>query len=407
LHSRLRRVRDNDDSRTAFQHDYRFGTTRIFPQADFESHQEQPLWIAEFQTEIWDDLRNLPLLSSIADVNQGLQHKGRGLPKGAKTVEDEPFPGSVEGYASSSGDWGIHEHPALKHFNLPDDVIRRRGTGADCVPQVILNYSPVSRGTWRLKAFLDPVGRAFLSTFLSVRPHRDDMPLEYLWAILNCPLANSFIHSRSLKRHNLPRTVGKLPFPIPTDIDVMRVVFKVQKYIARAKHGHRDMYNQNGYTSGELVSLLLAIDVEVLRLYGLPAKAERLLLEQFRGEQRPGIPVQFTEYYPANTPDVPLYAYRSSLYQRALAGGSPELSAQDLARYEALCEKDDNGTLTSREAGRLHELQAEVDGRDYWMRYSGKRSEPIAESRVSDGFDLRLRELSDRAATASIKRSKQ
>lgn len=405
LHARLRRVRDNDDSRKAFQSDYKFGTTRIFPQADFETHKEQPLWIAEFQTEIWDYLRQLPSLSTIADINQGLQHKGRGLPKGAKTVEDKPFTGSVEGFASSSGDWGIHEHPPLKHFNLAPEVIRRPGTGTDSIPQVLLNYGPVGRSAWRLKPCIDRVGRPFTSRFLSVRPS-ENIALDTLWAILVSPVANLFAFTHLLKRDVTKGIIEQLPIPQMDDRQRSRLSELANEYLSVMELGSRDMYTPQGYTPKSVVTALARVDAEVLRLYALPARAERLLLELFRGEQRPGVPVPFTEYYPANTPDVPLYAYRSASYQRALAGGSPELPPQDLARYEALCDKDDSGMLTGREADRLHQLQAEVDGRDYWMRYKGVRSEPIGETRAPDETELRLRALSDRAATEAIRRSR-
>jgi len=403
LQSRLRHVHDNDDSRRTFQQDYRFGTTRHFPQVDFQHHEEQPLWIAEFQNEIWDCLQNFPLLSSIAEVNQGLQYKGRQLPRNARTVEDKPFRGSVEGFASSAGNWSIHEHPPLKYFNLADEVIRRPGTGTDRVPQVLLNYHPVSRGAWCLKPTIDSVGRAFQSNFLSIRP-REDVSLAFVWALLTSPIANLFVQTHTLKRNIVPRILQRLRIPVVTSRTIERVTSLVVEYVEIASRGPRDIFNQLGFKPSDLKRYLLAIDSEVLRLYGLPADSERLLLEQFRGQQRPGIPCEFTAYYPANTPDIPLYVYQSSSYQRALEGGSPELPAQDLARYEALCEKADNGKLTMRETDRLHELQAEVDGRDYWMMFSGKKATPTATIRTPDEFDLRLRVLSDQAATASIKR---
>jgi len=133
----------------------------------------------------------------------------------------------------------------------------------------------------------------------------------------------------------------------------------------------------------------------------------RDLPEHFRGEQRLGLPVSFTEYYPKNTPDVPLYAYLANSYQRALAGNSPEIPVDDMVSYEALCGKADRGKLSSREAERLHALQAEVDGRDYWMLYKGVRSIPVVEEHTLDEFDLRLLRLSDRAASAAIKRSRK
>lgn len=406
LQTRLRRVRDAESARTAFELDYQFSTTRMFPQSAFVDQDDQTLWVAEFQTEIWDYLRGYTQLAAKTEIGKGFQFEGKDLPKNAKTVEDERFPGSVEGFASSPGDWGIHQQPPLKHFNLAEDVIHRPGTGTDCVPQVLLNYHPVSRGSWCLKPFRDHSGCAFQSNFLSIR-NSEGLPLEFIWALLASPIANLFVYSHTLKRNIVPRILRRFPTPNSSVRDIQRVTGLVNEYISLANREQRNMFNLEGFTPRDLTKLLLSIDAEVLRLYSLPAKAERLLLEQFRGEQRPGIPAPFTEYYPADTPDVPLYAYLSNSYQRALAGGSPALSERDLQRYQALCDKADDGKLTSREAERLHELQAEVDGRDFWMMYSGKRATPVVESIVPDEFESRLRALSDRAATASINRGWQ
>lgn len=406
LQTRLRRVRDNDSGRAAFQHEYQFGTTRLFPQSDFTRHEEQSLWIAEFHDEIWSYLERFPRLVSIAEVGKGLEFKGRELPENAKTVDDKLFTGSVEGFASSSGDWGIHEQPPVKYFNLAEEVIRRPGTGTDCVPQVLLNYHPVSRGVWCLKPIVDDVGRAFQSNFLSIRPH-SGIPLIYIWALLTSPLANLFVFASTLKRNIVPRILKRFPIPRTTEASMQRVISLASDYIGLAHAGARDMFNPDGFRRDNVVCRLKSLDAEVLRLYDLPAKAERLLLEQFRGEQRPGIPFPFTEYYPAETPDVPLYAYLSTSYQRALAGGSPELPANDVTRYHALCDKADSGKLTIREEDRLHELQAEVDGRDCWVRNAGKRPSLGVKSADRDEVEQRLRALSDRAASVSIKRSKQ
>lgn len=406
MQSRLRRVRDNDAARKSFQHDYRFGTTRIFPQSEFASDNDRTLWIAEFQKEIWGYLRDFPPLSTIADVNQGLQHKGRGLPTNARTVEDKPFPGSVEGFASSSGDWGIHEHPPLMNFSLSEDAIRRPGTGTDCVPQVLLNYGPVGRNCWRLKPFIDQDGKPFTSRFLSVRPI-GEVPLHLVWALLVSPIANLFAFTHLLKRDVTKGTIERLPIPKMDGTDYSRLSDLVDKYFRLLKSGKQDLFTPDGYTDQSATVALCELDAEVLRLYGMPAKAERLLLEQFRGKQRPGVPVPFTEYYAPDTPDVPLCAYLSGSYQRALKGGSPDLPAQDLERYNSLCEKADSGKLTIRETERLHDLQAEIDGRDYWAMYSGKRVAKIIENVTPDEFDLRLLRLSDRAASAAIKRSRK
>jgi hypothetical protein len=107
----------------------------------------------------------------------------------------------------------------------------------------------------------------------------------------------------------------------------------------------------------------------VLRLYDLPARAERLLLDQFAGEERPGVPFRFTRYYPEGfQADVPLYVFLSDSFQRWLDGRSPELEAVQQTRYETLVEKSESGRLTNGETEALHHLQAEVDGRDYALQ---------------------------------------
>lgn len=406
LQSRLRRVRDNGAARKEFQLDYRFSTTRLVAQSAFTNHEDDALWIAEFEKELWGFIRHNKQLSSIADVNRGLEHKGKNKPKDLKTVEDKLFPGGKLGFTSSKGNWELQACPPMKYLNLLQEAIRRPGTGTDCVPQVLLNYHPVSRETWSLKPFVDSIGRPFQSNFLSVRS-REDLPDLFVWALLMSPLANLFVYTHTLKRNIIPRILRRLPVPPVADSDIERVVALADRYLSRARGGKCDMFNSDGFTDKELTNLLLALDAEVLRLYALPARSERLLLEQFRGEQRPGIPVPFTEYYPADTPDVPLYAYRADSYQRSLAGRSAELPKKDIARYESLLAKAEIGKLTNRETDRLHDLQAEVDGRDYAIQCVSKLSVPVITPTLPDEFERRLRALSDRAVSASLKRSQQ
>jgi hypothetical protein len=47
-----------------------------------------------------------------------------------------------------------------------------------------------------------------------------------------------------------------------------------------------------------LHNLLRVLDAEVLRLYQLPARSERMLLDHFSGVERPGVPSGFRGYYP-------------------------------------------------------------------------------------------------------------
>ncbi|MEX1228965.1 MAG: N-6 DNA methylase [Planctomycetaceae bacterium] len=402
LQTRIRRVRNDVEARSVFRLDYRFDSTRYISQGTFSEDRNSSLWIAEFQSEIWNFLGQFERLSSIAHVNQGLQHKGTTLPKNAQIISEERFIGSKLGFFTSSGKWDVHNHPQKKYLNISADVIRRKGSGTDCMPQILVNYAPIGQRPWRLKPFVDPVGRPFTSRFLSVRPI-GSTDLVFLWALLLSPLANLFANTHLLKRDVTKGIIETFPIPPADEISRNRVCSIASQYIDLASRNARSLINPGGYGESELLRLLTSLDAEVLRLYQLPAKSERFVLEQFRGAQRPGVPIRFTEYYPPSTPDVPLYAYLSKSYQRWLRGGSPELSDADLAAYDTLVGKVESGKLTKREANRLHNLQTEVDGRDYAVM--NQIPNQTIES-GSDDFDQRLRELSDRTASAVIKRSR-
>ena len=70
-----------------------------------------------------------------------------------------------------------------------------------------------------------------------------------------------------------------------------------------------------------LKRLLLQMDAEVLRLYDLPPRLERQLLDTFADKERPGVPTLFDRYYPEDyEPCFALHDYLSQEYRRSTAG---------------------------------------------------------------------------------------
>jgi hypothetical protein len=64
--------------------------------------------------------------------------------------------------------------------------------------------------------------------------------------------------------------------------------------------------------------ILLSIDAEVMRLYDLPPKMEKRILDLFQGVQRKGVDFKFMGYYPEDFESaVPLHEYLSEEYQRS------------------------------------------------------------------------------------------
>jgi hypothetical protein len=364
---RCRRVRE--EGRESFQEDYHFTTDRTYPQSRLPGRAGGALWVPELEDELWAWLRGCPRLESIAALNQGVQFKNRQkLPAGARTVATTEFPGSVPGYASSRGRWPIHDHPPVRYFNLSDKTLfRREGSGTTTgTPQVISNYRAAGRGVWRLKPFIDEEGLAVKGNLITVRPFSDAVPLEYLWALLCSPLANAYVYTHSLKRDILITDLYQMPVPNAEPWGVQRVVAAARAYLDAAREGPRSLFSSRGASESHLHDLLRRMDAEVLRLYGLPAKAERLLLDLFTGQQRPGVPGRFVRYYPPGfTEPVPLYAYLSESYQRYRSGGTPALPGAQQQAYDRLVTKKHEGGLSPDEQSEIYTLQAEVDGRDY------------------------------------------
>ena len=68
-------------------------------------------------------------------------------------------------------------------------------------------------------------------------------------------------------------------------------------------------------------SALLRLDAEILRLYDLPPRLERELLDLFAGHQRAGVPFTFERYYPEGyEPWFSLHEYLSQEYKSSTAG---------------------------------------------------------------------------------------
>lgn len=404
IRTRLRRVREPD--REGFRQDYGFTTSRIESQSRLAEQPDSGLWIAEFDEEIWSWLRHLPKLESIATVNQGMQYKGtKSKHRNSKTVEDEPFAGSVEGFDLLRGNWFLHEHPRVRHFNIDESVIRRPGSGLDRIDQVLVNHSPMGRGKWRLKPFLDGSAHVFASSLISVRPRSPELPLEYIWALLASPVAQFYAYCFMLKRNIHTGILGAMPIPASSERDVVRISKKAKEYLNAAGR-RKTLFEQGGVGPSRLYAVLRSLDADILRLYDLPAHAERLMLDQFTGQRRPGIPAPFASYYPANfEADVSLYAYLSDAFQRALRDESPELEDEQEQRYGDLVVRSDAGGLTAAEAEELHRLQAEIDGRDYALQMA-RETRPQEPPERRRSADARLKRLDDRLASAMLRESR-
>jgi hypothetical protein len=210
--------------------------------------------------------------------------------------------------------------PQETWLNVDPTVIRRPGLGTVVgKPQVLLNYIRVSGGPWRLKALVDCAGHAVTSAYLVVRPAKAGWSLCTFWALLNSPLANAYTYSHSMERHNLAKVVRRVPVPPCDESSLHRLNNLVNQYF--------DLFSASEDLFATPIGVddarrrMLAIDAEVMRLYDLPPKLERQVLDLFNGSRRPGVDFELSGYFPRDfRAYIPLHEYLSEDFQRSTIG---------------------------------------------------------------------------------------
>ena len=322
----FRRLRERDAER--FKQDYYYSSIRQVEQSRFSAKDGWDMRVPELE-EIWLWCKDYPRLSGVTTTGQGLFYKGESdLPEAAPTFGKRRFRGACKGFVYWNRDvetrrkLNVQTHglPQAVWMNLDPSVIDREVTGAvSGQPQVLLNYAPAGRGPWRLQALLDRKGHPVTSRFITMRPTNADSTLEYLWALSNSPLANAFAYSHLGKRDNLVGTIRKMPVPDVSPADVGTVSKAVSNYLATVDSTSDVL--ESAPDADLARDLMLRVDAEVLRLYDLPPRLERQLLDLFAGWKREGVPFTFERYYPEDyQPCFPLHEYLSEAYQRSTAG---------------------------------------------------------------------------------------
>ena len=190
--------------------------------------------------QVWEAFRRLPTFEQVAKIGKGFEHRGADdpdLPRGVVTESRVKLAGLVEGFASVDDSPDTHLQPTIWWLNLDKATIRRPLAGSTVgTPQVVLNYAPVDRDAWRLKAFIDPIGRPATSDFLLVRSRT--VSLQCLWALCNSPLSNLYSLAFGTKRHTTAGVLRALPIPDLASCDISLLESAVRTYLEHAVKIH-------------------------------------------------------------------------------------------------------------------------------------------------------------------------
>lgn len=273
-----------------------------------------PLW------RVWEGLARLPQLGDVAEVHRGIEQTGF-REQMDHLISVEAAPELRAGLVNVEDDFEPFVNPSPRHFRIDPSRIRRGHEFLKLAarPKVIANAARISRGPWRMAAFVDRQGLICYQRFHGIWP-KTTTSLDVIAAILNGPVSNAFLytHPAAGQRGNQIRAIKEIPFPDLSPDRTQIITNLIDQYQL-----YRSIWHQKPDEAEELEEacrqLLAQIDAELLSTYELPARLEKQLLDTFSGHQRPG-PVRFTGYYPANfRPAIPWRIFISQGFQNASA----------------------------------------------------------------------------------------
>ncbi|ODS33162.1 MAG: N-6 DNA Methylase [Candidatus Scalindua rubra] len=303
-----REIKDSD--RESFRIRYRIPREDGVSQSYFNDKM-QGCFIVPLLQEVWEVLEGCANLGKMADIKIGVQYKPKlREEKLSKIIRSEPFPDSKPGITSITEGFMQYIAEDTVYMSIHKQYRRFKTSTTWSLPwdkpKVIVPASRMSRGLWRFAAAIDKEGRIVNRRFYSIWPKSKAFDVELLAALLNSPIAEAFTYAHSFQRDIPKRIYESIPVPeIPSDIKqiIDSLVYRYSEVLQKDKTEAR--------------KILLQIDAEILKLYKLPPRLERKLLDVFWGQQRP-VPFEFRGYIPPDIDSwIPLHIYISEQFNDA------------------------------------------------------------------------------------------
>jgi hypothetical protein len=349
-----RRVREVDVDR--FKQDYEVTSEYQVEPERFLAARDDSFFVPDLE-EVWGFCRNYPRAEDIAVIGKGFDFRAEDDPQlsaGTVRTADRYRHGLVKGFVRLSPQLQTHDLPQTVWINLAPAVVKTERYGTERgTPQVLLNYARVSRGPWRLKAFIDKEGHPVTSRFLVVRPRNKSWPLEAVWGLCNSLFANGFSYAFSGKRDVLAGLMREMPVPRADATQLAPLTQAVRTYLKQARAADESVLSSPA-AQERLRLLHWRIDAEVLRLYALPRHLERQLLDLFHGAKRRGVPFEQNEYLPRS--------FVHPLTLRELLAITADWETTN-DRREQLILKEERDKLSAAERTELADLQRLADAR--------------------------------------------
>ncbi len=299
-----------DQTRKEFERNYQATWEDNVPPSYFIQKMESQL-VVPFLREIWDIFSLLPTLADIADIKKGVEFETEQIVNNRNNIiRQNPFEGSKPAIVLAKDQ--ILQFSVIKNVYIArgEEYHRKRAMGAWKLDwskdKVVVPVSRMSRSAWRFVAAVDSLGRIATSRFFGIWPKTSNVSVETIAALLNSPIAQAFVYGYSSQRDIPKRIYQMIPVPKITEYQESVISSLVKDYIKFVDVSHKDAKN-----------ILLQIDAEILKLYALPPRLEKQLLNVFWGKQR-SVPFEFKGYYPPDFNSwIPLHIYLSQQYRES------------------------------------------------------------------------------------------
>ena len=263
--------------------------------------------------EVWDYCKEFPKFQEYVTIVRGIEYTGD-LDINEKRSSSK-FPCSQRGFYSYSENIFIDKVPELVWLNISEQYIKNKQSLAINKEKVLLNYIRRGRIPWRLSPWKDIEGNFCSNAFLSIIP-KGEFSLDVIWAILTSPFANAYVHDHCMGKHNNEGVLSTMPVPFKGK-DLSRLETMVRNYFELEQNDKFELKDESTIPEKKK-QCLFAIDAEILRLYDLPPRLEKQLLDFFAGHQRKGVDFKFDRYFPKGFDSwIPLHEYLSEEYQRS------------------------------------------------------------------------------------------
>jgi hypothetical protein len=290
------------------------------------SHSKNEFYMAEHVSfrvselkEIWNFCKGYDKFRDIAEVGRGIEYKNFN-----NSVKKEEFKGAVKGFGrfekrinGKKIDIAITGLPDYSWLSLEANGIQYSRSGTEIgLPQVLVNRQRSGANVWRIKGLIDLSGCPLTDSFLVIRPNQQiSFSLYAIFAFVNSPYTSAYMFDNCMGRNNLEGTLGEMPIPFKgRDLSKLEALSK--KYF-EFDHSEFALKDKEKFKQSKK-QCLLEIDAEVLRLYNLPPRLEKTLLDFFEGVPRKGVDFEFDRYYEEGFDSyIPLHMYISTEFRNS------------------------------------------------------------------------------------------